>query len=519
MSKIGIIKRMISLTAVAVSLVGFSTASYAKDANFDVVVVGSGAAGLAAAVEAAESGLKTVLVEKEATLGGSSLYIEGTFAVESKFQKQMYIALSKDWAFKNAMEFNHGHINGPLIRRWINASAENIDWMTDRGITFHDVRTLFNDGNRTWHIFKDGQGVEFIARLTEAFKKAGGTIMTETTGKELIVDNGRVTGLVAVDADGEKISLHATGGVIMATGGFNNNPEMMKKYGIRQDYLIIGPKTSHMGDGIKMFEKIGARLESMSTHLSIAAWLYGQDPNTQLCRPNKTTPDCLGAALLRQPYMWVAKDGKRFMDESYAPLWMVADKAVERVGGSYWSVFDDNIRTYMQEKGIDVSNSDWVRVGTKLNKNTFDQAIADGVKKGYIVVADSTDELANKMGVDPAAFAKTVEDNNRYAAQGYDAEFPKPRTLIRTISKAPFFAVRGANATLITLGGPSTNADMQVLKASTMKPIPGLYVAGCETGGVYGDSYNLQLEGMASSFAIASGRFASQHIAKELGKK
>ncbi len=512
-------KRLSAVCIAALSTMLFSLVGHAKEASFDVVVVGSGAAGISAAVEAQEAGLKTVLVEKQPNLGGSSLFIEGTFAVESKYQKEMYIGLSKDWAFKTAMEFHHGRINGPLVRRWINASGDNIDWLNDHGVTIHDVRTLFLDGNRTWHIFKDGQGVEFIGSMVAAFKKAGGTIMTETTGKDLIFKDNRVVGLVATDVDGEEVNLFAKGGVVVATGGFNNNPEMMKKYGIRPDYLIVGPKTSHMGEGIKMFEKAGARLENMSTHLTIGAWLPGKDPNTQLCMPSKTTPYCLLAALLRQPYMWITKDGKRFMDESYAPLWMISDHAVERAGGSYFTIFDADLKKYMEEKGIDYSHSDWVRVGAKLDRNTFDEALRIGQKEGYVYVANSIDELAKKMGVDPVAFRKTVEDNNRYASQGYDEEFPKQRTYIRHIANPPFFAVKGESATLITLGGPSTNSDMQVLRASDMKPIPGLYVAGCETGGIYGDSYNLTLEGMASSFAIASGRFAAQHIVKQMQKK
>lgn len=512
-------KKWLAICITIVTL-SFSLTCYAKDGQeFDVIVVGSGAAGLAAAVEAQESGLKTLLVEKQAALGGSSLYIEGTFAVESKFQKQMYIGLSKDWAFKNAMEFSHGKINGPLIRRWINASGENIDWLSDHGVTFHDVRTLFVDGNRTWHIFKDGQGIEFIAKMVESFQKAGGTVMNETTAKELIVKGNRVVGVKAINVEGENLEFYAKGGVVIATGGFVNNPEMMKKYGIRPNYLIVGPKNAHMGEGTKMFEDVGARLEGMSTHLAIGAWLPGKDPNTQLCRPSHTTPDCLLAALLRQPYMWISKDGKRFMDESNSPLWMISDNAVERVGGSYFTVFDDELRTYMQEKGIDISHSDWVRVGSKLDKNTFDDAIKQGQREGYVFVANSIEELAKKMGVDPAAFKKTVENNNRYAKQGYDEEFPKQRTFIRTINKPPFIAVKGESATLITLGGASSNSDMQVLRATDSKPIPGLYVAGCDTGGVYGDSYNLTLEGMASSYAIASGRFASQAIVKSLGKK
>jgi fumarate reductase flavoprotein subunit len=472
----------------------------------DVVVVGSGAAGLSAAVEAQESGLKTILLEKRPTLGGSSLYIEGTFAVESQFQKGMYVGMSKDDAFKIAMEFNHGRINGPLVRRWINNSGATIDWIVAHGVTIHDVRTLFVDGNRTWHIFKDGQGIEFVEKMTQAFKKAGGVVMTETPAKELIMDGNRVAGVVASNADGDSVEIKASGGVVLAAGGFINNKDMLKKYGIDPTYLIIGPPNGHEGDATKMYEKIGAKLEGMSTHLAIGAWLPGKDPNTQLygmgIYPQLT-------AVLRQPWMWVSKQGTRFMDEAYAPQWMVTDHAVARVGGYYFSVFDDESREYMIKTGVDISHSDWVRVGAKLDK--LDEGLTVGQKEGYVFKGSTIEELAGKMGVDPAALRKTVEDNNRYAVQGYDEEFPKPRKFIRPVKKGPFWAVRGQQGTLITLGGPTTTTDMQVLKQDGT-PIPGLYAAGVETGGIFGDSYSLLLEGAASSMAMNTGRFAAQAI-------
>ncbi len=507
-------KRLSVLVAATLFSAGGWAADIVKDV--DVVVVGSGASGMAAAVEAQEAGLKTVLLEKMPTIGGSALYIEGTFAVETDHQKSMYIGLDKDWAYKNHMEFNHGFINGPLIRKWINNSANSIKWMEDHGVTFHDVRTLFEDGYRTWHIFKDGKGVEFVNQMAKSFKQHGGTILTETPGTEIIYEDGKVTGIMAEDAEGETYQFNTQGGVIVAAGGFINNPEYLKKYGIRSDYLIVGPKTGRDGDSLPWYDKVGARLEGMGTHLAIGAWLSGKDPNTQLSQPEHTTVYSQLASLLRQPYMWVANDGKRFIDESQAPLWMNTDPAVERVGGSYFAVFDDTLKDYMINEGIDVSHSDWVRVGHKLD--LLEEGLEVGQEEGYVYVSNTIEGLAKKMGVDPVALKKTVEDNNRYAVNGLDEEFPKDRKYVRSISKPPYFAVKGDNATLITLGGPSTNTDMQILREKDLKPVEGMYVVGCEVGGIYGDSYNLTLEGMASSFAINSGRFASQHIAKKLGK-
>jgi len=500
--------------AIALSLLSASSyaANYTK--NVDVVVIGSGASGMAAAAAAEEKGLTTVLLEKQANIGGSALYIEGTFAVETEQQKSMYIGLTKDWAYKNHMEFNHGFINGPLMRKWINRTDDSIKWMEEKGVTFHDVRTLFEDGYRTWHIFKDGKGVEFVQKMEQSFTKNGGKIYTETPATELVYKGGKVVGVIAEDGEGDTYTFNAKGGVIVATGGFINNPKMLKKFGIRTDHLIVGPKKGRDGDSIKWWEETGARLEGMKTHLAIGAWLYGKDPNTQLSHPEHTTVYSQMASLLRQPYMWVAKDGKRFIDESQAPLWHNTGPAVERVGNGYFAVFDDNMREYMETDGIDISHSDWVRVGHKLD--LLDEGIEVGQKEGWLVKSNTIEGLAKKMGVDVATFKQTVVDANRYAINGVDEEYPKNRKYVRSMDKPPYFAVKGQNATLITLGGPTTDTDMQVLREKDMKPVGGLYVVGCEVGGVYGDSYNLTLEGMASSFAINSGRFAAEHIAQKM---
>ncbi|MGE4268179.1 MAG: FAD-dependent oxidoreductase [Deferribacterales bacterium] len=498
-------------------MVGMIPGAYAKETvyNYDVVVVGSGAAGLAAALEAAEDGLKTALIEKRAALGGSSLFIEGTFAAGTPWQKSEYIgnAADPDEMFKQVMAYNHWRTNAPLARKWIKNSASTLGWIHDHGVIIEEPRTLMMDGNRTWHIFKDGKGVQFIETMVKSIRNAGGDIYTETAGKELITDKkGNVTGIMAETAEGDKIRFNAKGGVVIATGGFIDNKEMMKKYGIRPDYLIIGPKEGHGGDDMKMFESIGAKMDNnMGIHLAIGTWLPGKDPNTQLPIMGMYTQL---TAVLRQPYLWVNENGKRFFDESQSNNWSFSNNAVELNGGMYFGVFDENIKKYMIEEGIDVSHSDWARIGAKLDK--LEEGLKAGEKEGYVYKANSLEELADKMGIDKKTFLETVRKSNQYSRQGYDEEFLKPRKYLKPIEKAPFYAIKGLSGTLITLSGPLTNEEMQVLSDSTGKPIKGLYVAGCATGGVYGMDYHLILEGAASSFALNSGRFAAQHIAATL---
>jgi fumarate reductase flavoprotein subunit len=219
-------------------------------------------------------------------------------------------------------------------------------------------------------------------------------------------------------------------------------------------------------------------------------------------------------SVLRQPYLWVDKHGERFFDESQSNNWSYSDNAVELNGGMYFTVFDSAIKDYMINKGIDISHSDWARIGEKLT--TLEEGLKAGEKEGYVYKANTLGELADKMGVDRTKLLETVSKSNKYYKQGYDEEFLKPRKYMKPIEKGPFYAIKGLSGTLITLSGPLTNSDMQVLSSKTDEPIKGLYVAGCATGGIYGMDYNLVLEGAASSFALNSGRFAAEHIASIL---
>ena len=123
----------------------------------DVVVVGSGVSGLAAALEAAQGGARVAVFEKQPSLGGTSNFFEGIFAVGSAMQKEKYIAYSADQAFKNFMEYNHWRVDARLVRSLINRSADTIDWLKALGVEFLEVTINMPDAPRTYHVVK-GRG-------------------------------------------------------------------------------------------------------------------------------------------------------------------------------------------------------------------------------------------------------------------------------------------------------------------------------------------------------------------------
>jgi fumarate reductase flavoprotein subunit len=125
----------------------------------EIVVIGSGAAGLAAAVASVEEGAKVTLFEKQPSLGGTSNFFNGLFAVESDMQKEQYIAYSRDQAFKNFMEYNHWRVNAALVRALINKSADTVRWLKERGVEFPEVTINMPDAPRTYHVVRRGEAV------------------------------------------------------------------------------------------------------------------------------------------------------------------------------------------------------------------------------------------------------------------------------------------------------------------------------------------------------------------------
>ena len=222
---------MKKLIAVAV-LAAFSSLPYAaeKDITTDVVVVGQGAAGTAAAFAAAEQGAKVIGLEKKGMVGGTGNFSEGIFAVGSKMQRDYYIPLTKDEAFKKIMNYGHWRSNARLVRAFVDKSADTVEWMQKHGVKFEKLTTNYPGGLYTWHIYQ-GRGAGWINALQKKGKdKYGMQVLLNTPAEKLIFGkDGKVAGVVAKDKDGNTLNIHAKA-VIIATGGFADNPEMMKKY-------------------------------------------------------------------------------------------------------------------------------------------------------------------------------------------------------------------------------------------------------------------------------------------------
>ena len=464
-----------------------------KTMEADLVVIGAGAAGTAAGFAAAELGAKVIMLEKQPAFGGTGNFSEGIFAVESSMQRAMNYTLTKDQAFKLIMDYSHWRANAKLVRAFIEKSAETVDWLAKNGVGYEQLTSNYPGGLYTWHIYK-GRGAAWIRTLQGKYAAMGGQLMLKTTAKSLIQKDGKVVGVIA-DSDGEKITINAKA-VVIATGGFGNNKEMMEKYTRFPNVMPIA-NVGKTGDGIQMAWAAGAAAEGLEVMASYRPGPVGESTTSQV-----------GAAA-KQPHLWLNPKGERFCDESIIFQWPFAGNALERQGGTMFVVFDQGTLNYMQTHGIDVGVGVMVPVTTKLAK--FDEDFARAEKNGVAFKAASLDELAQKTKMDATALKAAVEKYNGHYAIRHDGEFAKDSKFLQPVKTAPFYAVKSVATSLGTLGGVKVSERLEAVTKDD-KPVPGLYVVGNDAGGMYGDSYDLLMAGSTIGFAVNSGRIAAESL-------
>ncbi len=479
----------------------------------DVVVMGSGAAGMAAAVSAAEGRARVVIVEKLRHHGGTSNFAQGLFAVGSAMQRQRYVGLTPDEAFKTAMEYSHWRANPRLVRAVIDRSADTISWLQKQGVEFAEPVTMFYDAPRTWHILKGapragGRGSAMIKVLLAKAKERGAQLLLATQVTRILKKGGHVIGVV-VEKDGKALTIEAKA-VVIASGGYANNREWVRKYaGFDLDVNLFPlGNIGKTGDGIRLAWEAGAAEEGMGVLQLWRGILIGQGIREL---------GNLNAAAL-QPHLWVNRRGERFCDETIANIDPFEGNACARQkDGCNYTLFDETIKRQMMETGIDKNMGTENPPGTPLVDFDLELKGAIEKKNPYIFVASSLKELAGKIGVNPAALASTVAEYNGFCEKGHDALFAKEREYLRPLKEAPFYAMRCVTMTLGTLGGIKINEKTEALDGEE-NPIPGLYAAGNDASGMYGDSYNIYLSGGTLGFAVNSGRMAGENALAYIGR-
>ena len=485
-----------------------------KTVNPDVVVIGAGLAGFAAALAAAQEGAKVVLVEK--TRGWSCRGGHIT-AFNSSLQKKMGIDIDAAEIVRRLVAWGQGRMDERLLWMFARKCGDCMDWAIDiagkhdtnvtlwegyyKGPTYTEfpvTHFFYNKNINLDYTYGNSEGIGNVALMPcfeEELKKAGVTLMYRTPAVQFIQDaNKRVTGLIA-GRPNNYTQINAAKGVIIATGCYGSNEEMRKAfapYSLHADAQIYFPTKSNTGDAHIMAMQAGGVMQkndnhAATVHLEAGAGSYG--------------------------FLHVNANGERFMNEDVNTQSKSCSKELQPHGIA-WTVYDSNW-TQDVKKQVDGNLAGglfygqmWQPWGNGWNVEIEKASQAQHIKDGKVVVADTLDELAQKMGVPVEAFKATVTRYNELAAKGHDDDFGKRPELLTPIQKGPFYAGRLVSTLLAMSGGLHTDPSLHVLDKND-KPIEGLYVCGAAAGDYFGSGdYPTICPGMNHGRALTFGRLA-----------
>jgi succinate dehydrogenase/fumarate reductase flavoprotein subunit len=480
----------------------------AWDFDADVVVVGFGAAGVAASVTAHDLGAKTVILEKAP---------EGEHGGNTRVAGQGYLNTSdaRDAAAYLMALCGPFTVPAEMVTVWADEMGRNNDWLQSLGgdpqehqhppvgIEFPDL-----PGSGAVHKFHDGPtyGYSYTWQRFESLVKGRPIpVFYDTPGRALIQDKatGAVIGLKA-ERGGKPFRVKARKGVVLTCGGFENNQEMIRNYLPGIPYCYTSGSPYNEGDGVSMAMAAGADLWHMNNYAGPSMALKVPEVRTsfsmQALHFSKVVP---GGMIV------VGPDGRRFCDEKFktrhgkvpingswmplpvpCPMFLICDHAMVAAGPLY-----------------DAHPSHgWTQIVERYEWSADNGA---EIAKGWIKRAGSIATLAGEIGLDPAVLEDTVVRWNRHCAAGADTDFRR-KLMLAPLGEGPFYAVELSPSMLNTQGGPRRNEKGQIVRPDG-SPIPRLYSAG-ELGSIY--SYLYQGTGNIGE-CLAFGRISGRNAAAE----
>ncbi len=451
-----------------------STEKAQEDLDTDIVIIGAGGAGMAAAVEAKEAGKSVIIVEKMPIVGGNTNRATGGInAAGTSYQKDAGIEDSVETFYADTFKGGKEKNNPELLKVMVENSASAVDWLNDMGAGLIRVTLSGGATNPRIHTPEDGSAVGpvVVSTLTKKLKELGVTIMMETTAKEILMDGDQVVGIKATDANGNEFKINAKA-VIETTGGFGANSAKVESY--RPD-LVGFSTTNHagaLGEGIEMGEKAGASL----TDIKEIQIHPTTDPESGYMFTEGLRGD--GAILVNQ-------EGKRFTNELSTRDLVSAD-ILKQTGGIAYLITNEEMRAE-------------------------NAALKGYVEKGYAVEGETLEKLGAALGMDATALVETLTAYKGYVENEKDEAFNRDHLTI-TLADGPYFALKVTPGIHHTMGGLTINTTTHVMN-SEGNPVKGLYAAGEVTGGVHGAN---RIGGNAMTDIIVFGRIAGQTAASEL---
>jgi fumarate reductase flavoprotein subunit len=473
----------------------------------DIVVLGAGAAGIATAYAASSAGAKVIVIEKMKKFSARGLC---NAAIGTKCQKEHGVNLNKDEIVARLVRQAGNRVHQQLVQLWADKSGEVFDHYIELGAangigvvlsdpySISDLYTTYS----TSHVFARKPGTppsagnenaqpEFVLLelLEKSAKEKGADFRYDTAAQQLIREaNGRVTGLVAEAKGSGYIKFSARKGVVVATGGYGENPEMVEAWcpiANMPEIKAYTPVGGNTGDGFNMALWIGASLQN---------W-----PHPAIFHTSKMGIEAMTG---NQSFLHVNRLGLRYENEN-VPNQNASDGRFLQPGRKAWGIFDAKYEKDHQtfKSGFDGPVSEPMK------------ALEESVQNGKAFKAETIEELAKAIGVPADALKQTVDRYTELARKKCDEDFHKDSALMFTIEQSPFYAIPLKSHFMVTLGGLNVNPQLQVLDQQD-QAIAGLYAVGNAAGNFFANEYPVEVLGLSHGRALTLGHVLGENLAK-----
>lgn len=441
--------------------------------DYDIVIIGAGGAGMAAAISAKESGANPVIFEKMPIAGGNTMKASaGMNASETKFQEKEGIKDSNDLFYEETLVGGKETNNKELLRYFVDHSASAIDWLDSMGIELNNLTTTGGMSVKRTHRPADGSAVgEYLVDgLLRNISERKIPIFVNADVTEINEKNGKVDGVKVVFNGKEKKEVQANA-VVVTTGGFGANMDMVTEQKPELSGYVSTNQEGSTGDGIKMIEKLGGAtvdMDQIQIHPTV------QQESAYL----------ITEAVRGEGSILVNQKGERFVNELETRDKVSA--AINNLDEGYaYLIFDDALRERVT-------------------------AINFYKEQGFVEEGNTIEELAKKIDIPANNLDETLKKWNDAVKAQKDNEFDRSTGMDEPLEKAPYYAIKVAPGIHHTMGGVVINTRTEVLKKDN-QPIPGLYAAGEVTGGLHGQN---RIGGNAVADIIIFGRQAGEQSAK-----
>lgn len=501
----------------------------------ELLIIGAGNGGMAAAATAADLGLDFTLCEKTESIQKTRHWFG---AINTKYTKAAGAEVDTAKLLNEFTRYASGQADQRVVRVWIDESAEVTDWL-DPILTAAGMTCAFDNdidhktGGTDFYLApmehyysgKDeaGEALERNKVLLAYINERGYDVAYNHSLARLVQDeSGRVTGAIFETPEGY-VQINSEKGVLLTTGGYTSNADMLRACNPMVDRCVTLQygSPSNVGDGIKAALWAGAQKDAIGAPMIFdrGAVLPGENAGiaSEAGQPATFNGTDKQFNLGSQPLMKVARDGKRFVNES-TPYDFCCFAAAANEGGVFCQVFDSNLKEDVKRFSTIGCSRQTQQLLAKEEATPLEEIYADQLEKGTMVMADTIDELADKLGFAGEAkdaFLAEVEKYNGFYDAQKDDDFGKEAYRLSALRKAPFFGIWYGGSLLTTVDGLRINADMQVLDALN-QPIEGLYAAGDCSGSMFANNYPEYIVGCACGRTLTFSRHAVRHMAGDL---